>query len=158
MTTCNFCFLCLICWQVGQWLAHVPDPLRGRGSPGPNISSPVFVIYGGPGEGKSALLAHLWHTFYDDVVAVHACKFSDQQTTVARRIVLWIVYQVCRSLPAVTISLPLRREPTYFAYPRSLCCRWLNAWSGTETSYSTFFPPGIWRMKRSMQNPFGRNF
>lgn len=67
--------------------ASVPSP-RDR------IGSRVFVIFGGPGEGKSALFAHVCNKFAADVVAVHACNFSIQDTTNPRRIVLWIVYQV----------------------------------------------------------------
>lgn len=82
--------------QVDKWLDYVPG--QSRADIAPFISSRVFVIFGGPGEGKSALFAHLYDTFRDDVVAVHACKFSYQLSTVPRRIVLWLVLQVLRSV------------------------------------------------------------
>ena len=66
-------------------------------------SNPVYVIYGGPGVGKSAVIAHLFKKPEllpcSRMLAGHICSISDKASIEADQFIASLFYQMKASLP-----------------------------------------------------------
>lgn len=82
--------------EIGEWLNHSDDR--------------IFVVYGGPGAGKSSFLANMVK-MNQNVVAHHFCNAGLRETLRPDRFVQSVVSQLVRSIP--DLSCELEKVPSH---------------------------------------------
>jgi hypothetical protein len=83
---------------IDAWLADTGSASRCR------------VLLGGPGFGKTAIVAHLCTTRRHAVLGVHLCKHNDKRKRDPRRMVTTLAHQLAQALPDYRAALEAKAQ------------------------------------------------